>query len=70
MLRSASSVLAMVDLTIALSLILAWMVADSRPTRTPIEPSVLVTFAIGVAGPLMDLLHPEARSRIVVAERA
>jgi hypothetical protein len=46
------------------------LVDETSPTRTPIEPSVLVTFAIGVAGPLMDLLHPEARSRIVVAERA
>ena len=61
--RSASTVLAMIDLTISLSLILAWMYADSRGTRTPFAPYLLVTLTIGVAGPLMYLLHREARAR-------
>ncbi|MBM4385840.1 MAG: hypothetical protein FJ091_21035 [Deltaproteobacteria bacterium] len=68
--RSASTVLSMVDLTISLSLILACMFVDSRATRTPFAPYVCVTLAIGVAGPLLYLLHREALSRAHAAQRA
>ena len=61
--RSASTVLAMLDLTLALSLLLAWMLADSRETRTPFAPYLAVTLAIGIAGPLLYLIHREARVR-------
>ena len=62
MLGSASTVLSMLDLTISLSLILLWMYGDSRATRTPFAPYLAVTLAIGVAGPLMYLIHRAART--------
>ena len=62
MLRSASTVLASVDLTLSLGLVLLWMRADARETGTPFAPYVAITLAIGVAGPLMYLVHREARA--------
>ena len=62
MLQSASTVLAGVDIAISLSLILLWMRSDARATGTPFAPYVAVTLAIGVAGPLMYLVHREARA--------
>jgi hypothetical protein len=61
MLGSASTVLASTDLTLSLGLILLWMHGDSRATRTPFLPYAAITLAIGVAGPLMYLIHREAR---------
>jgi hypothetical protein len=60
--RSAGALLAMLDSTISLSRILASTYGDSCATRTPLAPCVVVTLATGVAGPLMYLLHREARS--------
>jgi hypothetical protein len=62
MLGSASTVLASTDLTISLGLILFWMLGDSRTTHTPFAPYLLITLAIGGAGPLMYLIHREARA--------
>ncbi|HEY8123126.1 MAG TPA: hypothetical protein VII78_17535 [Myxococcota bacterium] len=62
MLRSTSTVLAGVDLTISLCLVLLWMRGDSRATRTPFAPYVAITLALGVAGPLLYLIHREARA--------
>lgn len=70
MLGSASTVLAGTDLTISLSLILFWMFGDSRATRTPFAPYCLITLAIGVAGPLLYLIHREARAARPVQRRA
>ena len=56
MARSPSTALAMLDLTLSLSLILVWMHGDSR-TATPFLPYVAITLAIGVAGPLLYLIH-------------
>ncbi len=63
MLANASTLLAGVDLSISLGLILAWMGVDSRTTHTPWLPYAAVTLAIGVAGPLLYLIHREARVR-------
>ncbi|HEU4428342.1 MAG TPA: hypothetical protein VFT98_06280 [Myxococcota bacterium] len=60
--RSASTVLAGVDLSLSLGLILFWMHGDARANGLPFAPYVAVTLAIGVAGPLMYLIHRELRA--------
>ena len=65
--RSASTVLAGVDLTLSLGLVLLWMQGDARATQTPFAPYLAITLALGVAGPLMYLIHREARARRPVA---
>jgi hypothetical protein len=62
MLASASTVLASVDLSLSLGLILFWMHADSRSSGTPFAPYLVITLALGVAGPLMFLIHRELRA--------
>lgn len=59
-LSSPATVLMGLDLAIALGLALAWMHGDARETETPFLPYLVVTLAIGVAGPLLYLLHREA----------
>jgi len=73
MFRSASTVLASVDLSLSLGLILFWMYGDARASGTPFAPYAVITLAIGVAGPLMYLIHREARApraRIASAARS
>ena len=60
MLRSASTVLASTDLTLSLGLIAFWMYADSRESGTPFLPYLVVTALLGVAGPLLYLVHRDA----------
>jgi hypothetical protein len=60
MLRSASTVLASTDLTLSLGLIAFWMYGDARETGTPFLPYLVVTAVLGVAGPLLYLVHREA----------
>lgn len=62
-LRTPATLLMGVDLTIALGLVLAWMWMDARETGTPFAPYLVVTLGIGVAGPLLYLIHREARRR-------
>ena len=61
--RSPSTLLAGVDLLISLCLVVLWMRGDARATGTPLLPYVAVTLAIGSAGPLLYLIHREARQR-------
>ena len=70
MLQSASTVLASVDLTLSLGLILLWMHGDARVTRTPFGLYLAITLALGVAGPLMYLIHREARAASAVPSAA
>ncbi|MFQ5515066.1 MAG: hypothetical protein ACE5FG_11590 [Myxococcota bacterium] len=51
------------DLAIALGLIGLWLWRDAVETQTPRLPYLLVTLAIGAAGPLMYLLHRGVRVR-------
>jgi hypothetical protein len=62
MLRSASTLLAGADLVISLSLLLFWMSRDTQRSGTPFAPYAVITLAIGIAGPLLYLIHREARS--------
>lgn len=50
---------AFVDLVIALSLIVVWMWRDARQRGVSAVPYVLVTLALGSAGPLLYLLMRE-----------
>ena len=52
-----AATLALVDLTIALSLVLAWMVRDARTRGVSAVPYVLLTLALGSAGPLLYLIR-------------
>ncbi len=58
-----STLLMSADLLIALGLVLLWMHADARANGTPFVPYLLITLAIGIAGPLGYLIHREARLR-------
>lgn len=63
MLASPATILAMIDLTIALGLGLVWMHGDSAESQVPFWPYALVTLAFGVAGPLGYLVHREVLAR-------
>lgn len=46
-----------VDLIIALSLVLVWMVRDARAQGMSVLPYALLTFGFGSVGPLLYLLR-------------
>ncbi len=54
---------AFADLLIALSLITVWMVRDARARGVSPLPYVLLTLALGSAGPLAYLIHRFASAR-------
>jgi hypothetical protein len=54
---SPATILMSVDLSVSLGLVIVWMWRDARETDTPFTPYVVVTLAIGVAGPLGYLVH-------------
>jgi len=61
-LASPAAILAVVDLTIAVGLVLAWMWADSRERQLPFAPYAVVALALGSLGPLGYLIHRELRA--------
>jgi hypothetical protein len=65
---------ALADLLIALSLIVSWMVRDARARGVSPLPYVLLTLALGSAGPLLYLIRrladEPARSMHVAASAA
>jgi hypothetical protein len=67
---SFAGVLAVFDLTIARSLVLAWMWRDARERGAGFWPYVPLTLALGSVGPLLYLIVREgARKRAGVAAR-
>jgi hypothetical protein len=61
---SFAGVLVVMDLTIALSLVLAWMWRDARERGASFWPYVPLTLAFGSVGPLLYLIVREgARKR-------
>jgi drug/metabolite transporter (DMT)-like permease len=58
---NAATVLAMLDLTIVLSLAAIWMWQDSRERNLPFWPYALLAVGLGAAGPLAYLLHRSLR---------
>ncbi len=61
-LANSATVAALVDLTIALSLITWWMVRDARDRGITWLPYVLLTLTLGSVGPLAYLIHRDARA--------
>jgi len=59
-LGNSASALAVCDLTIALALILAWLVRDARERGVSPLPYVVLTLLLGSAGPLLYLLRRPA----------
>ena len=48
------------DLVIALTLFLVWMVPDARARSLPVIPYIIATCALGSIGALAYLIHREA----------
>jgi hypothetical protein len=61
-LSSPAGVLAVVDLTIALGLVLLWMWSDARERGLPFAPYAALALALGSLGPLGYLIHRELRA--------
>jgi hypothetical protein len=59
---SWGAALVFVDLTIALGLVLIWMMGDSRERGMAFLPYALLTLAFGSLGPLLYLFRREGRS--------
>ena len=57
MTANAATIAGFVDLVIALSLIIAWMVRDARARGVSPVPYVLLTLALGSVGPLVYLIR-------------
>jgi hypothetical protein len=57
MTANVATIAGFVDLVIALSLILAWMVRDARARGVSPVPYVLLTLALGSVGPLVYLIR-------------
>ena len=60
-----ASTLALVDLVIALSLVIVWMVRDARARGVSPVPYVLLTLTLGSAGPLVYLIRHVVSDRRV-----
>jgi hypothetical protein len=70
-LANSATTLVLVDLTIALTLIVAWMWRDARERGVSVVPYALITLALGSAGPLLYLLvRRDDRPRRPLAARA
>lgn len=67
---NAVTVLAMVDLTIALSLIVVWMWNDARDRGISALPYVAMTLVLGSIGPLIYLLRTAGERAPVEAPAA
>jgi hypothetical protein len=68
---NSATTLALVDLTIALTLIVGWMWRDARDRGVSVLPYALITLALGSAGPLLYLLmRGDDRPRRQLAARA
>jgi uncharacterized protein DUF2834 len=60
---NTSAGLLLVDLTIALSLVLVWMIKDARERKATVWPFAILTVALGSVGPLAYLVLRGAADR-------
>ena len=63
-LANAATVAALVDLTIALSLVTLWMWQDARERGIGVVPYVILTCTLGSIGPLCYLIRREGAERV------
>jgi hypothetical protein len=61
-LSSLAGIQVLVDLTIALTLVLIWIVRDARERGVSWVPYAVITVFLGSVGPLVYLLRREGRS--------
>lgn len=54
--QNTATLLAFTDLAIALTILMGWMVMDARRTGRNPAAFILITLAIGIAGPLLYML--------------
>ena len=69
-LASWATTVVFVDLVIALSLVLLWMLGDSRERGLAFFPYALLTLAFGSVGPLLYLIRREGREAVAVPRTA
>ncbi len=68
LLANAATVSVLVDLTIALALVMAWMWRDARARGVSPVPYVVLTLLLGSVGPLAYLIRREASEPTMVLE--
>jgi len=61
-LANAATVSVAIDLTIALGLVLSWLIVDARERGVSALPFVVLTLGLGSIGPLLYLIGRELRS--------
>jgi hypothetical protein len=61
--ENRSAGLLLVDLTIALSLVMGWMIKDARARKVTVWPFTILTVLLGSVGPLMYLVLRSASDR-------
>jgi hypothetical protein len=61
--ENRSAGLLLVDLTIALSLVMGWMIKDARARKVTVWPFTILTVLLGSVGPLMYLVLRSAADR-------
>ncbi|HSO37983.1 MAG TPA: DUF2834 domain-containing protein [Labilithrix sp.] len=67
---NTSAGLLLVDLTIALALVLVWMIKDARERDATVWPYAILTVALGSVGPLLYLvMRPTSERRTTDAAR-
>jgi hypothetical protein len=64
---NAATMVVFVDLVIALSIIMTWMVRDARERGISAVPYVVLTLALGSVGPLTYLIRRAAHQHPAVA---
>jgi hypothetical protein len=68
---NTSAGLLLVDLTIALGLVLAWMIKDARERKATVWPFAILTVLLGSVGPLAYLVvRSTSKSRANDAEKS
>lgn len=68
LLATPAGITVFVDLCIALSLVIVWMVRDAQERGATVAPYVVLTLGLGSVGPLLYLLVRERAAGLVAQE--